>query len=405
MDMRVVASGLLIAMAAIVVPAMAQDAGQPAKVRYVSLIGTVEKVDAAGKVLEIKPDKADQTPVKFDDKTQFLKIPAGETDTKKAIRSTAGELSVGDRVIARLRAGEETQPAVFMYFSKKTELAERKEKTSEEWKKDGVAGVADSVDPAAKQIVMTVRGAGPAKRVTLDVGLGVLDVTRFSPETGKNEPSTLAAIHPGDQVTVIGQKNADMTAIKVEAITSGFYKTLPVQIKSIDTAAGQILAMDLASKKPITINVGPDTSMKKLDDATAQQLARRLNPTFQNEGRGGRGGRGSGGAEAGGAPVSIPGAVPEGAGGGFQGRGGRGGGRNLDLGRVIDQAPAITLADMKVGEPIVVAGAATDDLSKMRALKLVAGVDPILRAAPQNGVDPLAGNWSLGGGGEGGGTE
>ncbi len=64
---------------------------------------------------------------------------------------------------------------------------------------------------------------------------------------------------------------------------------------------------------------------------------------------------------------------------------------------MVDQAPVITLADLKPNEPIVVAGAATDDLSKMRALKLISGVDPILRAAPQNGTDPLAGNWSLGG--------
>jgi hypothetical protein len=308
---------------------------------------------------------------------------------------------VGDRVIARLREGEDGKPAVFLYFSKQAELAQRKEKTAEEWK-SGVSGLADSVDQAAKKIVIIVRGAGPAKSVALDVSSNILDVTRFSPETGKNEPSTLASIRPGDQVTVIGQKNADMTAIKVDAITSGFYKTLPVQIKSIDTTAGLIMAMDLASKKPITISIGPDSVLKKLDDATAQQLARRLNPTIQAEVRGGRGGRGGGGGDA--APVAIPGAVPDGAAGGRGGRG-AGGGRPLDLAKVVDQAPVITLADLKPNEPIVVAGAATDDLSKMRALKLISGVDPILRAAPQNGSDPLAGNWSLGGEGGGGGAE
>jgi hypothetical protein len=401
MDMRFFASGLLLALSAVVIPAMAQDAGQAAKVKYVSLIGTVEKVDAAGKVLAVKPDKADQTAVKFDDKTQFLRLAAGETDTKKATRAVAGDVSVGDRVIARLREGEDGKPAVFLYFSKQAELAQRKEKTAEEWK-SGVSGLADSVDQAAKKIVIIVRGAGPAKSVALDVSSNILDVTRFSPETGKNEPSTLASIRPGDQVTVIGQKNADMTAIKVDAITSGFYKTLPVQIKSIDTTAGLIMAMDLASKKPITISIGPDSVLKKLDDATAQQLARRLNPTIQAEGRGGRGGRGGGGGDA--APVAIPGAVPDGAAGGRGGRG-AGGGRPLDLAKVVDQAPVITLADLKPNEPIVVAGAATDDLSKMRALKLISGVDPILRAAPQNGSDPLAGNWSLGGEGGGGGAE
>ncbi len=371
--MRLGVPGLLLALSAVV---MAQDAGQPAKVRYVSLIGTVEKVDASGKVLAIKPDKLGQTSVTFDDKTQFLRLPAGETDAKKATRGVASDVSVGDRVIARLRAGEEGQPAVFLYFTKQNDLAQRKEKTLEEWQKDAVAGLVKSVDPAAKQIVISVRGAGPLKDVTLDAG-GAVEYQRYSSDSGKYEPGALASIQAGDQVRVLGQKNADQTVIKVEAIMSGLFKTLPVQIKSIDAAAGQIMATDLASKKPITINVKPDTSMRKLDDATALQMARRLNPTFQ-------GGRAEAGA-----------AGPEGAGG--QGRGGRGGGRNLDIGKVIEQQPAITLADLKAGEPIVVVGAAADDMSRMRAMTVVAGVDPILRAAPQNGPDPLGGNWNFGG--------
>jgi hypothetical protein len=370
--MRIGAPGLLLALSTVL---MAQDAGQPAKVRYVSLIGTVEKVDASGKVLAIKPDKAGQNSVTFDDKTQFLRLPAGETDAKKATRGVSSDVSVGDRVIARLRAGEEGQPAVFLYFTKQNDLAQRKEKTLEEWQKDGVAGLVKSVDPAAKQIVISVRGAGPPRDVTLDAG-GAVEYQRYSPDSGKYEPGALASIQAGDQVRVLGQKNADQSGIRVEAIMSGLFKTLPVQIKSIDAAAGQIMAIDLASKKPITINIKPDTSMKKLDDATALQMARRLNPTF-------RGGRGE-----------TP-AAPEGAGG--QGRGGRGGGRNLDIGKVIEQQPSIALADLKAGEPVVVVGAAADDMSRMRAMTVVAGVDPILRAAPQNGPDPLGGNWNFGG--------
>jgi hypothetical protein len=406
MDMRIIAPGILLAFTALVIPAVAQEAPQAAKVRYVSLIGTVEKVDTAGKALTVKPDKADGAAVKFDEKTQFLRLPAGETDQKKATRATAADVSVGDRVIARLRAGEEGQPAVFLYFTKQNDLAQRKEKTLDEWQKDGVSGLVKSVDSAAKQIVISVRGGGPPRDVTLDV-TGSVDYQRFSPDTGKYEPGTLASIQDGDQVRVLGLKNPDQTGIKAEAIMSGLFKTIPVQIKSIDVDAKQIVATDLASKKPIIINIVADTSMKKLDDATALQMARRLNPTFQGGGRG----QGRGGAPEGGAPTGgdNPGAGNPGGNGsqGGQGRAGRGGGRNLDIGKVIEQQPAITLADLKAGEPIVVVGAASNDMSKMRAMTLVAGVDPILRAAPQNGPDPLGGNWNFGGGGDlaGGGAQ
>ena len=89
--MRLGVPCLLLALSTVV---MAQDAGQPAKVRYVSLIGTVEKVDASGKALAIKPDKPGQTSVTFDDKTQFLRLPAGETDAKKATRGVSSDVSV-----------------------------------------------------------------------------------------------------------------------------------------------------------------------------------------------------------------------------------------------------------------------------------------------------------------------
>ena len=56
------------------------------------------------------------------------------------------------------------------------------------------------------------------------------------------------------------------------------------------------------------------------------------------------------------------------------------------------------LADLKAGDPLIVTGAASADLQKLTATALVAGVDPILRAAPQNGPDPLGGNWNLGDG-------
>jgi hypothetical protein len=401
MSMRIFIPGAMFALAAVLIPAMAQEPAQQ-KAKYVSLIGTVEKVDASGKTFSIKPDKPGDTEVKFDDKTQFLRLPAGELDVKKASRAQAADVGVGDRVIARLRADATPgQPAVFFYFSKQQDLAQRQEKTREEWQTQGVSGTVKTVDPAAKQVMIAVQGAfGPPKDVTLDVS-GPVGYQRYNLSTAKYDPgSTLEAIKVGDRVRVLGKKNADQTAIKVEDIMSGPFKTIPVQIKSIDVEAKQILATDLASKKPITIEIKSDTTLKKLDDATALAMARRLNPTFQN-GRGqGRGQRGGGAADAGAAGDAPAGAPAEAAAAG-PARGGRGGGGRggFDTTKLLDQQPTIMLADLKAGEPIVVSGAAADDMSKIAATAVVAGVDPILRAAPQNGPDPLGGNWNLGGGG------
>jgi hypothetical protein len=400
--MRIVTSGALFALLS-VVPAFAQGPAQPAP-KYVSVIGTIEKVDLGAKSLALKTDKGDEAAIKFDDRTQFLKLPAGEKDTKKATRAAAADVAPGDRVIARMRAEEDKAglPAVFLYFTTNAELSELHKKTAEEWEKQSVSGTVKSVDPAAKHIVISARvGPGPAKDVTLDA-TGLVEYLRFSLDTGKYEPSTagLAPIQTGDIVRVIGQKNADQTEIKLEGIESGTFKSLPVTVRSVDTAAGTILATDLTTKKPITISIKPDTQLKRLDDATALLMARRLNPSFQNDtGRGGRG-RGQGGNPDAAGQSST--GVASFAGRGGQGGAGRGG-RNADPNKLLDQQPTIELPDLKAGEPVVVTGGPSSDMARLTATSVVAGVDPILRAAPEKGADPLAGNWNfgeLGGGAE-----
>jgi hypothetical protein len=299
---------------------------------------------------------------------------------KKATPAKSADVGSGDRILARVHTEDATGlPALTFYITKQAEIAQRQQKTQAEWQTQSVAGTVKAVDAAAKQITITVRGGfGPPKDVALDV-TGNVDYKRYSPDSAKYEPGTMASIQPGDQLRVLGQKNDDQTQIKADAIMSGLFKTVPVQIKSIDAATGQILATDLVTKKPVTVLIKADTTMKKLDEATATMMARRLNPTAG-------GGRGPG--------TGAPG------GGGGRGPGGAGGGgRAMDMSKVLEQQPAIQLSELKAGDPVVVTGSPTSDMTKLSAMTLVAGVEPILRAAPQNGPDPLGGSWNLGDGG------
>jgi hypothetical protein len=244
--------------------------------------------------------------------------------------------------------------------------------------------------------------------VTLDLA-GNVDYTRYNGDSGKYEPSTFASIQTGDEVRLIGDRNADQTQIKTRAIASGAFRSIPVQIKSIDLATQTIQATDLATKKTIVVGLRADTLLKKLDDATALAMARRLNPSFQAAG-GGRGagrGQGGGGQQSDAAPqqtasIAAPGdgagaGQGRGAGGGRGGRGGGRGGAANDPNRVLESQPSIELNDLKAGDPVVITGTMSSDNSKLMAMSLVAGVEPILRAAPANGPDPLGGNWNFGG--------
>jgi len=367
----------------------------PAASPYVSVLGIVEKVDTAGKVISVKPSKGDATTVKFDERTTFLKVPAGETDMKKATPSSVADLAAGDSVVARVLTADPTgKPARTVYIEKAAELAQRREKTQEEWK-TATSGLISSIDGNTIKITARVPGSPAPKEIAVEVGPKV-DVSRYNPENGKYEASTLAAIKVGDQLRVLGEKNADSTAIKATDVGSGTFKTIGLMVKTIDPAANQISGTDPGTKLPVTIRLRPDTSLKKFNDVSAMMVARQLNPTYQQAG----GGRGAGRGAGGGAPAAEGGAAAPS--GGAPGGGGRGRGRGgMDVGKIIEQQPTIQLSDLKPGDALIVNIATGADPSKPYAIGLVAGVEPILRAAPNNGPDPLAGSWNMGGGGGG----
>jgi hypothetical protein len=384
---------------------LAQDAAPKAS-PYVSVLGTVEKVDTAGKAFTVKPAKSDSTTVKFSEQTTFMKMPAGETDTKKATPATVADLAVGDSVIARVLTADPTgKPARTVYIEKQAELAQRREKTQEEWTR-ATSGLVTAVDPKVIKINAKVAGSPTPKEIAIDIS-GKVDFTHYNPDNGKYEPASASVIKVGDQLRVLGEKSADSSSIKATDVGAGSFKTIGFQVKTIDAAANQISGIELSSKKPMTITLRTDTSLKKFSDMGAMMVARQINPSYQQAGggRGARGGGAPGGAPGGGAPGGgAPGEGGMAGAGGGMGRGPGGGGRGrggMDIGKIIEQQPSIQLGDLKANDSIIVTGATGNDVNKLVAIALVAGVEPILRAAPNNGADPLAGSWNMGGGGGG----
>ena len=377
--------------------ALGQDAAPKAPAALMSVTGSVLKVDAGARVIAVKADKGDTT-VKFDDKTQFLSLAPGETDLTKAAPMKVEELAVGDRILARVRTADPTGlPATRAIINRQGDIAKRDASTLEEWRTQSVSGLVGSADLAAKTLTLRMRGATPAqpvKDVVIDVS-GKVTYERFSPDSGKYEPSDVAAIRQGDQIRVLGQKNADVTQVKAVAMQTGAFTTIPAQIKSLDAGTMEVSVTNPATKKPVTITIKNFTVMKRLDDGVAMMMARRLNPTFQATG-GGRGqeaGRGAAGGRGpeGGAPAGMSGR-------GGPGGGGRGG---MDPARMIEQQPTIQIGDLKAGEPLIITGIISADGLKITAVSLTAGVDLILRAAPQGGADPLGGGWNFGDAGGG----
>jgi hypothetical protein len=130
---------------------------------------------------------------------------------------------------------------------------------------------------------------------------------------------------------------------------------------------------NLSTKKPVTVRISADAQLRRLDDNVATMLAARLkgNPA----GGGGRAAYGGGGG--GGGQRS------------FNQGGGAGPGR-MDLETTLERAPQIQLGALKKSDAVMIV--ATEDASGLNAVKLLAGVEPLLEA-PE--AQDLLSSWSL----------
>jgi hypothetical protein len=333
------------------------------------LPGTVTTVNAPTNQISVKTAQGDLT-FTTSDRTQILRAQAGVSDPKQWPKMTLAEIAPGDEVVAYYRGATDQKPlvATSLVVRTKADFGQLAQKQLEDWKKRGRSGSVTAVDPAAKTVTMK----SGQRSITVQAD-DKTTVRRYSPDSAKPEDaraSTLAEIQVGDQVNVLGNRSEDGASVRAEVIYSGTFRQIAAQINSIDPATGEMKVTDLATKKPLTIRVTPDSTMKKLPETMAQVLARRY--------QGGRGG----------AP-------------GGQGRGGLppGDGRGGDVGQMLDRLPSIQLADLKPKDAIMVSTTAGSDPAKVTAVMLLAGVEPVLTAAPTATRD-IMGGWNLGGGGE-----
>jgi hypothetical protein len=374
--------------------AIAQDAAAPKQIN-----GTVTKIDGASNELVMKADGGGEVRVTLAPKHALRKVALGEKDLRNAAVIEFKDIAVGDRVAARGKESEDQKSiaATLIAVMSSSDVAKKQDEDRADWDKRGVNGIVTAV--TAETVTLNVRTLAGAKTITV-IPTAKVVVRRYTTDSVKfsdAKESTLAEIKIGDQVRARGNKDPDGSKLEAEEIVSGRFKTIAATVVSIDAANQQMTVKDLDSKKTMVVKVNADSSMKRLSDPIAQMIARRVHPDAyagrggDGGGRGGEGGRGQGGGQGGGRGDSPDGGMRAGGGGGGRG----------DLQQMLDRQPAVTLADLKVGEPIVISsavGAATDHIM---AITMLAGVEPILRSPGK--PEMSLGGWNLGGGGDMGG--
>ena len=359
-------------MAAILVTAAAFSAAaqtQPASNRA-QLSGTVTSVNPGANQLSLKSDKGEDVSVATTDRTLILRIPPGETDPKKGTKIALATLNAGDRavIIGPAPADPKSWTATAVLVMSKGDVAGLQQKDQDDWKKRGTTGTVTAIDSTAKTVAIKIGSRSitvqPSEKTTYQ--RYSLDSARFSDA----KPSTFGEIKAGDQLRVLGNKNDDGTVIQAERIVSGSFRQIAATVSAINPQTGELTVKDLATKKPLTVRIDADSTMRKLPEPAARMLARRYSP---------------------GAPP--PDAAPGGSNGGP--RGANGG----DVSQMLDRLPAMPISELKPGDAIMMSTTQGTDPGRVTAITLLAGVEPLLTASPTATRDIMSG-WNLGGGGD-----
>jgi hypothetical protein len=135
---------------------------------------------------------------------------------------------------------------------------------------------------------------------------------------------------------------------------------------------------DLATNKRVHVEITADSIVRRLSAGVAQMLIARL--------QGGRSPAPSPGSPEAGRP-HLPGSASGGESSEQQ--------RPQDPTSAIEKLPRLSLADVKPGEAVILACTKGDDPSRVTAITLLAGVEPVLRAASRGGRTLDLGSWNL----------
>jgi hypothetical protein len=353
-------------------------------------VGTIKSIQADSITVAAESGGGGDIVAKLTGSTKILRVPPGEKDLKNATVLQAQDLQTGDRVLVRGQASANGDRHAIVALSvivmKQADVAAKQLHDRDDWQKRGVGGLVTNVDAAAGTITISSSGIGANRSIAVHITKDTI-LRRYAPgsvrfDDAKPAPASqiMARIKAGDQLRARGTRNPDGSEVSAEEVVSGAFRNIAGTIKAIDPASNTMTVQDAISKSAVVVKVSPDSQMKKLPAEMAQRIAMRLKDSADG---------GSGKSQAPRGPAN-----------------GQGGNGPPDLQHMLSRLPNSTLADMQRGDAVMIVSTEGADSAAVTAITLLAGVDAILTASPNQSASTLLSPWSLGAsGGEGEATQ
>ena len=350
-------------------------------------VGSIKAITDNG--ITLASDTGEEIKVTLQDSAQILRVAPGEKDLKNAAPVQKQDLQVGDRILVRGKPGPDAHSvlAVAVIVMKQADLDSKRQQEREDWQKRGVGGLVTALDASTGTITISVMSFSGPKNVAIHTSKNTA-LRRYAPNSVKFDDAKLAPldrIRVGDQLRARGTKNGDSTELDAQEVVSGTFRNLAGQITEIDTTANTLTLKDAISKQTAVVRVSGDAQLRKIPPEFAQRIAMRLKAAMA-------------GGIPGAAAVVGGGERPHGQGGGQSpggGGGGMGGRGPADFQQMLYRMPPASLTDLEKGDVVMIVSTEGDGSGAVSAITLLAGVEPILTAAPNAGQAMMLSPWTL----------
>ena len=221
------------------------------------------------------------------------------------------------------------------------------------------------------------------------------EMRRYAPDSikfGDAKPSSFSELKVGDQLRALGDRTEDPLRFNPEKVVTGSFRTVGGVVTAIDPATGEIKINELEKKTPLTIIIKQDAVLRRFPADMGMMGGMGRGPGGPAGGPGGAAPAGGGQAAQGNAPTATAGwrSWRPGWTGRARWTGGRPGG-GFNINDMLERLPTIAIADVKVGDTIIVSSTQGVDPTRLTAISLVAGADTLLAMLaprPQAGQAP-----------------
>ena len=331
-------------------PASVNSANSTNTSRVYQVVGEVISLDKTTNQVNIKTKDNENVALALNENTDYKRVPPGETTLSKAVAVTMADMTVGDQVYARGMISDSgtRAPVRQLVIMSHVDIARKHEQERADWRKRGIVGSIKAINNANNEISVIARLPEGTRVITITPGEGIR-YRRYEAESVKFSnalPSSFGELKVGDQVRSLGNKNADGTRFTAEEIVSGTFRTLIGTITEVNPATAEIKINDLNTKRPLTVVTKEESLVRRISPELIAMLAPQKGQP---------------------APANASGPAA-----------------SKSVEEELEKLKAQTISELQPGEMVIVTSTIGKDASRLTAIALISGVNPLVKALQAN---------------------